>query len=268
MAKNLLPSQDEESENWLTTYADVVTLLLSFFILLVSMALYARKDSLKPFAPRFKDSIKKTSSLGIGQKKGGMINKILHPFSTDAEGNFVSTTNSKRVQKQVAYLQMKAQEKITRYSNIGSDAKPTDLDEIKAMLYAITLPKGVEDLVEIKYKDKEILIKLKEKIFFDLGKAYIKPRFRKTLKKICSILRKTSPKSIIVEGHTDSHPIKTSRFPSNWELGGARAAAVIDTCKLSGIPLKFFKAQSYADTVPDEELKKPTRRIVVRVKHG
>ena len=77
-----------------------------------------------------------------------------------------------------------------------------------------------------------------------------------------------------VDGHTDQIPIKTSRFPSNWELSSARATGVVKYLLESGIEKERLKASGYADSRPKEglddlplsEQRKANRRVVVSIR--
>ena len=68
---------------------------------------------------------------------------------------------------------------------------------------------------------------LTDKLFFDSGSAQLKPEAAGILDKIAVILSRELKHPIVVEGNTDSQPIGGSQYPSNWELSGARAAAVV-----------------------------------------
>lgn len=260
-------NQVDEEEPWLATYADVVTLLLSFFVLLVAIAVFT-KDYEDPFAVKSDTPPEVSRTQGLGKKRGGMINKILHPFATDQQGKLIQNTPlSRRVKTRLAYLRKQAQEEIKRVSNIGETKETKTLEEIKAQLFAITSKQAHQNLIKLIVKKDVIQLTLKEKIMFDRGKAIIKPKFRTTLTEICTVVGKMDLEQITVEGHTDSYKIKNKRFNSNWDLGGARAASVIDVCKLGGISPQVFIARSFADTVPDSQTNRPSRRIEVKVKY-
>lgn len=87
-----------------------------------------------------------------------------------------------------------------------------------------------------RYKTKTI-INIDNSILFDSGKAAVKEGVRKSLAKIAKALRNFPKNNIQIEGHTDDVPIKTSKYPSNWELSSARALAV----------LRFFAEKANVD---------------------
>jgi chemotaxis protein MotB len=73
-------------------------------------------------------------------------------------------------------------------------------------------------------------------VFFDSGQAVLKPPAVNLLDKLGDVLSAEKTHPIVVEGHTDSQPIATSQYPSNWELSGARASAVIRAFSTDGVP--------------------------------
>ncbi|MDA7027262.1 flagellar motor protein MotS [Bacillus sp. CLL-7-23] len=123
-------------------------------------------------------------------------------------------------------------------------------------------------LIIAKRDERGVILVLQEAVLFDSGKADIKRQAYPLLHKI-SVLLKTVPNPINVEGHTDSRPISTYRFPSNWELSSARASTVIQyfTAK-EKMNSSRFVAVGYADTKPvkdnrTESHMKENRRVEI-----
>lgn len=80
----------------------------------------------------------------------------------------------------------------------------------------------------IQMKERGLVVTVVAEVLFDPGKAKIKPEFKKSLDKIIEVLKENVPdKQIVVEGHTDSDPIRYSGWKSNWELSTARATSII-----------------------------------------
>ena len=89
-----------------------------------------------------------------------------------------------------------------------------------------------------------------DRILFDSGSATIKPEGDEVLSKLAVQLRKIPGHTIRVEGHTDDVPIATERFPSNWELSGARAAVVVRLLIQRGLDPTKLAASGFADQQP------------------
>jgi chemotaxis protein MotB len=87
-------------------------------------------------------------------------------------------------------------------------------------------------------------------LFFDSGSAVVKPGARPTLAEIGDIIAKEAEHPVQVEGHTDDRPINTSQYPSNWQLSGARAAAVVQGLAGAGVSSKRMSLGGYAAQQP------------------
>lgn len=98
--------------------------------------------------------------------------------------------------------------------------------------------------------DKGAIIRLNDKMLFSEGSAIIKPDILSTLDNIAAEL-KTLDNFIIIEGHTDSTPIHTEQFPSNWELSTARATNIINyLVKKDGLKPNKLSAVGYGEYMP------------------
>jgi chemotaxis protein MotB len=114
---------------------------------------------------------------------------------------------------------------------------------------------------------------LPNEVLFATGSANLKPEGQALLKELVGALEEV-PYQVIVIGHTDNVPIGpglAKRFPSNWELAGARAASVVRMMASEGLPPEQMLAISTGDTRPiasndTEEGRKRNRRIEVRIR--
>ncbi|OMI27959.1 flagellar motor protein MotS [Bacillus haynesii] len=126
----------------------------------------------------------------------------------------------------------------------------------------------LSSLIAAKRDERGVILVLQEAVLFDSGKADLKDQAHPLLHKIAVLLKSVS-NPIRVEGHTDSRPISTYRFPSNWELSAARASTVIGyfTSK-EKLNSSRFLAIGYADTKPvkdnrTESHMKENRRVEI-----
>src|SRR5690606_12488447 len=86
--------------------------------------------------------------------------------------------------------------------------------------------RGLAVAVEVELTERGVVVRFAEGVLFDLGRAELKPEARRFLTELSSLLKEV-PNPVRVEGHTDNLPIRTERFPSNWELSTPRATNVI-----------------------------------------
>jgi chemotaxis protein MotB len=118
------------------------------------------------------------------------------------------------------------------------------MDSIHDEVKKIIEQKSLQDDVEVKNEAKGVLIRFKDDLIYDVGSAELKPAAKLILTQISDILKKYN-KNIKIEGHTDSLPIQSGKYESNWELSSARAISVVKFLS-SELPLdKRIKQQSF-----------------------
>ncbi|MHC1788375.1 OmpA family protein [Solidesulfovibrio sp.] len=103
--------------------------------------------------------------------------------------------------------------------------------------------------VEVKPRDNGVELNLRGAAFFDLASADVKPGGIPLLRDIAATLAGT-PYKITVEGHTDNLPIESWLYPSNWELSSARASRVARFLIDHGVPRDHMRVEGLADTLP------------------
>lgn len=122
--------------------------------------------------------------------------------------------------------------------------------------------------VAVAFSSKGLVMRLSDHALFDVGMADITPKALPLLKKVCAIIA-DGPYEVRVEGHTDDVPIKTPRYPSNWELSTARAVTVlryfIETCGISSRRLSAEGFAEYHPVVPNTsaENRAQNRRVEI-----
>jgi chemotaxis protein MotB len=218
------------SERWLLTYADMITLLMAFFIMMYSMSVV---------------NLAKFRQAAISIKSG---------FGGIVKGQGASIMNASG---QVS----------VRPSPIPGDTTGVAWQIIKPMQVYINKAPYTKDFVRV-YTDRRgiVVSLLSDKILFEPGSADIKPEALPLVSRIAEVIRPL-PNEVRVEGHTCNLATKSDVYPSNWELSTARAATVvryfIDSQKVSA---KRLSAAGYADTRPvaandTEEHRRVNRRV-------
>jgi len=122
-------------------------------------------------------------------------------------------------------------------------------------------------------KDGGINLNLSDKILFASGQANLNQKGSEVLKKVSQQLKENKYR-VLVSGHTDNIPIRgslTKRYPTNWELAGARAASVVRLLEKNGVRSDLLIASSYGSTKPvasndSEEGRALNRRIEIRLR--
>jgi chemotaxis protein MotB len=140
-----------------------------------------------------------------------------------------------------------------------------DFRTTKASIEAYLMKTGAQDKVSVSIDDRGLVVSLKEAGFFDSGSATLKTSSLSLLNDVVASLSSYS-NSIRVEGHTDSVPISSSAFPSNWELSTARATHVLQYLMKQDFDPSQMSAAGYGEYRPvadnnSDEGRRKNRRV-------
>lgn len=215
---------------WIITFADLMSLLMCFFVLLLA---YSEMDTKKfaQVASSMQDSL---GSGAIPQLGEGLIPM---PVPQAESADTPPVQPSEQDQEAKALME-----------KLNQTLAQTQAD---AQQLAQRLQGQMErGELEIETDGPNIIVRLREQGSFDSGSADLNPQAQATLATIESVLQ-TKQGRILVLGHTDDVPIKTPRFRSNWELSAVRAVAVADALMNSGLLARSrFEVTGFADTHP------------------
>ena len=104
--------------------------------------------------------------------------------------------------------------------------------------------------IKVTIRNGRMLIALPNDVLFDSGKTAVKPEGKEAIGKIAQVLATIADRRFLVVGHTDNVPIKSARFPSNWELSTARAVEVLQLLIAGGMKPQVVGAAGYAEFDP------------------
>lgn len=205
---------DEGAPAWMATFSDLATLLLTFFVLLLS---FAEMDVVE-----FKQMLGSVrDAFGVQFERKGHIEAL-------------STT----------LIELNDQE-----ARPWSPLSSRELGALRAITRFIR-QRSFENEVSLQLGDQGITVRLKATAAFGTGSAEL----NETIKPILAQIREmaeTFPQGLAIEGHSDDRPIKNGRFPSNWELSAARAGSVLRyMTREAALPVEDLKVAGYADTKP------------------
>ncbi|MFW5924570.1 MAG: OmpA family protein [Myxococcota bacterium] len=122
--------------------------------------------------------------------------------------------------------------------------------------------------LKVKIVRGKMIVELPEGVLFDSGKAELKDEGEDTLGQVADVLAEIPDREYLVAGHTDNVPIRSPRYPSNWELSAIRGVNVAKFLAENGLDDDRIAAAGYADTEPvasndDEEGRAENRRIEI-----
>ena len=191
---------EEGAPSWIVTFADLMSLLLCFFVLLLSFSEMDRK--------KFREVAgSMANAFGVQRKervfespKGTRV--IARAFDKEK----LATRDKEEIGKAMA-----KKEAMAKKMEAEIEAKARDL----------------KDMIEIEPGEHQVVIRLMGETAFDSGEAQVRPQMRPLLKKIASILKETKGE-IVIAGHTDNIPVSGVRFRSNLQLSIERASRVAE----------------------------------------
>ncbi len=299
---------EEGAPAWMATFGDLMSILLTFFILLLS---FAEMDETK-----FKDSLGSVQTvLGILPTGPGFFAHTMNPLEftlepipissfrgTDRKGegekgmakesedlqlksqisevvkNYIETSQMKdeslsdsdpgtsQASADVQAMMEEIEKAVEKYYAKQKQPAPSRLEQLKAELdkqkkldtneaikdelERMINSKGLGEDVSVESTSMGIVMRVKGKIFFDLGKANLKKQSNEILDKVAEII-KGSKRRVGIEGHTDNLPIRSGKYASNWELSTARAFSTFAYLRdVSKINAKNISITGFADTKP------------------
>ncbi len=103
----------------------------------------------------------------------------------------------------------------------------SELAGLYSNIQAMSSDLGMENEIKLSVCEKGVVLQLSDRILFDAGQADILPEAKRLIEHVGEIVANHPAYSLRIEGHTDNEPIRTSRYPSNWELSTSRAVNVV-----------------------------------------
>ncbi|MFQ6604304.1 MAG: flagellar motor protein MotB [Fidelibacterota bacterium] len=211
------PESGEEGAGWLMTYGDLMTLLLTFFILLFSMS----ETKMDKFAQ-------------LVQSLRSAIGKEDVPMAGTREG--------------LEMLNMGTESKPEAVDELGGMVQ-AELDSIQSEVEEFIMKNKLGGQVQVKQDGRGAVITISDLVLFPPGETAINPEGLDILNKVKDMLKQFDY-HIKVEGHTDNRPINTELFPSNWELSANRASRIVRYLIENGIPPEQLSAEGFAEYRP------------------
>jgi chemotaxis protein MotB len=227
--------EHENHERWLVSYADFITLLFAFFVVMYSI-----------------------SSVNIGKYRtvSESIKAALNPLANHSGANQIINIG---------------EAKLALQGRNPTDAKEVMTRRIRQLVQVIK-DKQLKDMVAfvtvMQTINGDIIITIPDRLLFNSGEATVRSEALPFLEGLGGAILELN-RHTRVEGHTDDVPIRTAQFPSNWELSAARAVMVVRVLsELYGVPAGHLTAVGHADTRPvtansDADQRAKNRRVEV-----
>lgn len=227
MARKKKQAEHANHERWLVSYADFITLLFAFFVVM-----FASSQADKGSAKQISESVKK--ALEESQVASAIAGILGGSADNKGAGNAMmrGPGGTKRATSEPTKTQI-------------AELLPSQIFLNHELKNEIATGK-----VQVHMGARGLIVSLQEAAFFPPGDDAVSEQAFQSVDKIAAAMRKL-PNQVRLEGHTDSVPIHNSRFRSNWELSSARSIAMLVLLtEQFQIPAEKLAVAGYADTVP------------------
>jgi len=235
--------EHENHERWLVSYADFITLLFAFFVVM-----YATSNNNEEKQKKFEESVRENLKLSGPGNAGRSDGSSPSSFSLN---ELVPELNTP----------------LTSFPRQGGPKEVEDYVD-RSLDKTMSKEERKKSISGLRHDTMGVRISLAASSFFPMGSAKLKYSSLKSLDRVAELV-KESGRKIIVEGHTDDTPVAGGVFESNWELASLRATSVVRyLIKYHKVDPKNLAAISYADQKPiapndTEEGRAKNRRIEV-----
>lgn len=235
MARKKVNRDEPKGDEWLATYSDCVTLLMTFFVLLYAMS-SVDENKMRALSQAFR-------TVMAGEAGDTILEYSLYNGDVPLIGGEIptDTVDGEKIEESMYY----------------QVSKFVDEHDLEAVV----------DIIE---SDLGVVIQLRDNILFETSKSDLRSESKEILDSISGLISSLN-NNIVVEGHTDNRPINTAEFPSNWELSVDRAVNVvryfvengkIDPSRLSATGYGEF--QPIVDNDTEENMEK-NRRVNILI---
>jgi chemotaxis protein MotB len=202
MARKKYDESVENHERWLISYADFITLLFAFFVVMYAISV-VNEGKYKVF------------SVSLGDAFGGTSTPT--PLPAGQVQPIISLPTI--LEKRRAEAMKREKERLTRLAQA---------------LSSTLAPLVKEGKVRVTQNSRGVTVEINASVLFDPGEARLTSESNQALRALAILLR-DDPHAVQVEGHTDNTPIANQLFPSNWELSAVRAGSVVRLFIDSGV---------------------------------
>lgn len=237
--------QPDNHDRWMVSYADFVTLLFAFFVVMYSIS-SVNKGKYETFSESLDQALFHNEKIQKDAEpiQVGAIPTTIQPIELPN----LATAEERELSEEI--LQEKQR-----------------LSEVSEKFQSSLHPFVETNLVGIKKHDFWVELEMNSELLFASGKAELSAKALPVLAKVAEVIRDV-PNVINVEGYTDNIPISTGFYPSNWDLSSARATSVVKELVKNNIPATRLSAVGYGEFHPiadnkDEEGRFKNRRVVL-----
>ncbi len=235
-------------ERWLLTYSDMITLLMTLFIVLWSIS-SVNVSKLEVLQQSLNDALR-----GKPVVQGGR--SVLAGAPTSIQGVQAAQSSNSATDSSSSIVPAALSNPIgassARAVNEAAKKEEQSLERVQRQVESYARAHGFASQIHTAIDERGLIIRLlTDKVLFDSGQIDIHPAAAELLRHIAQlVLGSGIANPIRIEGHTDNVPLSGGRFYDNWGLSAGRAVAVLEQFKAAGVPEHRMSVAGYADTEP------------------
>ncbi len=204
---------------WMATFADMMTLLLCFFVLLFAMST-TQQETYKELVQSLRSALGAQTVPEAGTREGLTMRAV--PSEEPSENQAIDELGG-MIEK--------------------------EMEEIVSEIRELVLFNKLGGEVSVVKSEAGVVITMSDLLLFEPGGATLSEKGRDILAKVSDVISKLAYQ-VKIKGHTDNSPISTEKYPSNWELSSARASTVVRILVSEGVNPKYVSAEGYAHYQP------------------
>ncbi|WP_374353803.1 flagellar motor protein MotD [Chitinimonas sp.] len=248
MARKRMAEEHENHERWLVSYADFITLLFAFFVVM-----YAISQVNQGKYRVLSDSL----NVAFG-KVDASSRTLIHNSPGGTNQSLIALPyRAKREAMEAQQLLQEHTKQVQQLKQMAGELK----QDLRGLIE--------QGQVSVSENKRGITINVNASLLFPVGSATLDPQAAGSLTDIAKKLA-GSNNLIQIEGHTDNVPIASAQFPSNWELSASRAGTVVRLFGANGIDARRLVAIGYGDNRPLESNDNPAgrarnRRVAIQI---
>lgn len=219
------PPEEEKKEEgggapgWMATFADLVTLLMCFFVLLFAMST-TQQETYKELVKSLRSALGAQAVPESGTREGLTMHAV--PSEEPSENQQIDELGG-MIEKEMEEIVSEVRE-LVLFNRLGGE-------------------------VSVTKNEDGVVITMSDLLLFDEGGTRLSAKGHDILRKVAAVLAKLAY-HVKIKGHTDSEPISSARYPSNWELSSARASTVVRLLVTNGVNPFYVSAEGYAQYHP------------------
>ena len=275
MARKHRHEEHENHERWLVSYADFITLLFAFFVVMYAIS-SVNEGKYRVLSESLEVAFSDSPLRTIEPIQVGELARVPEVNLADARATRDLPREEPLMRLEGPGLEPIPIQKMAEgqpepkkdLDSINQREERPDIHSIADELTEALGPLIDEELIEVRQKSRWVEVEMKSHILFESGSARLSPKATPLLTQLASVLSRFG-NPIRVEGFTDNQPISTAVYPSNWELSAARAASVVHLFSTLSITPERMAAighgeqRAIADNSTPEGRQKNRRVVIV-----